>query len=149
MIMRPYRGWAPPVMREMEQLRREMNRLFADWPTRSQWRVAPGFPAVNVWTGDDNAVVSAELAGVDLQDIEIAVEDDTLTMRGNRKPDELEEGAMYHRQERRYGSFSRSIRVPFRVEAGKVEATLLNGVLTVTLPRAEDDKPRMIAVKAG
>jgi HSP20 family protein len=148
MFMRPYRGWTSP-RREMERLRREMNRMFSAWPTRSPWRDAPSFPAINVWTDDDNSVVTAELPGVTLNDLEIAVEDDTLTLRGNRQPDELEEGVVYHRQERRYGSFNRSLRLPFRVDAQKVEATLLNGVLTISLPRAELDKPKKITVKVG
>ena len=148
MLMRPYRGWTSP-RREMERLRQEMNRLFTGWPTRAQWGLAPGHPAINVWTDEDSAVVTAELAGVNRKDLEIAVEDDTLSLRGSRQPDELEEGAIYHRQERRYGGFNRSFRLPFRVDAGKVEATLLNGVLTISLPRAEADKPKSITVKAG
>jgi HSP20 family protein len=136
-------------MREMERLRREMNRLFADWPTRGPWGVAPSYPAVNMWTAGESAIVTAELAGVDLDDIEIAVENDSLTLRGRRTPDDVEESATYHRQERLYGSFSRSFRLPFRVDPETVEATLGNGVLTVTLACAEAEKPKKITVKAG
>lgn len=148
MFMRPYRGSRSP-MREMERLRREMNRLFNDWPALTTWRRASSFPAINVWTDEDSAVVTAELPGFNLKDLEIAIEDDTLSLRGSRQPNELEQGATYHRQERQYGAFSRSFRLPFRVDAGKAEATLVNGVLTVSLPRAEADKPKTITVKAG
>lgn len=147
MLMRPYAGWTSP-WREMERLRREMNRLFSDWPTQARWGAAPSFPAVNVWTDENSAVVTAELPGIILDNIDIMVEDDMLTLRGHRQPDELE-GATYHRQERRYGSFLRTFRLPFRVDAGKVEATFAKGVLNLVLPRAEEDKPQKIAIRAG
>jgi HSP20 family protein len=132
----------------MERLRREMNRLFSDWPTQARWGTAPSVPAVNVWTDENSAVVTAELPGIILDDIDITVEDDMLTLRGQRQPDELE-GATYHRQERRYGSFLRTFRLPFRVDAGKVEATFAKGMLNLVLPGAEEDKPQKIAIRAG
>jgi HSP20 family protein len=147
MLMRPYAG-SRSAWREMERLRREMNRLFAEWPRQSRWDAAPGYPAMNVWTDQDSIVVTAELPGVVLEDLDISVEDDTLTLRGTRQRDE-EEGAIYHRQERRQGSFLRTFRLPFRVDAEKVEATFKNGVLSIALPRAEEDKPRKITIRAG
>jgi len=104
---------------------------------------------MNIWTDQDSAIVTAELPGVDLEDIEISVEDDTLTLRGDRQREELEEGVTYHRQERRFGSFLRTFQLPFRVDAEKVDATLKNGVLSVFLPRAEEDRPRRIVIRAG
>ncbi len=148
MLMRPYaarsRRW-----REMDRLRREMNRLFQEWPTQARWVDAPAFPAMNVWTNEDSAIATAELPGVKIEDIEVSVENDTLTLRGSRQPEELAEGATYHRRERRCGAFTRSFRLPFRVEGEKVEATFENGVLRIYLPRAEADRPRKIAIKAG
>jgi HSP20 family protein len=126
-----------------------MNRLFTDWSTQARRTVAPGYPAMNIWTDQDSAIVTAELPGVNLEDIDISVEDDTLTLRGDRQRDALEEGVTYHRQERRFGSFLRTFQLPFRVDAEKVDATLKNGVLSVSLPRAEEDKPRRIAIRAG
>lgn len=148
MIMRPYAGWTSH-RGEMERLRREMNRLFGEWPTTARWGNVPSYPAMNVWTDEDSAVVTAELPGVILENIDISVEDDTLTLRGNRQPDEEEEGATFHRRERRHGAFLRTLRLPFRVDAGKVDAVFKNGVLSVVLPRAEEDKPQKIAVRAG
>ena len=135
--------------REMDRLRRDMNRLFTDWSTQARRTVAPGYPAMNVWMGQDSAVVTAELPGVNLEDIDISVEEDTLTLRGDRQRGELEEGVTYHRRERRFGSFLRTFQLPFRVDAAKVDATLKNGVLSISLPRAEEDKPRRIAIRAG
>ena len=147
MLMRPYAGWRSS-WREMERLRREMNRLFRNWPTQARWGTAPGYPAMNVWTDENSTIVTAELPGVILEDIDISVEDGTLTLRGNRQPDEVE-GVTYHRQERRYGSFLRTFRLPFRVDPEKVEATFKTGVLNIALPRAEADKPKKIAIRAG
>jgi HSP20 family protein len=132
----------------MERLRREMNRLFSDWPTRAGLSPVPSYPAMNVWVDENSAVVTAELPGVLLDHIDISVEDDTLTLRGDRQPD-LEEDATYHRRERRHGSFVRTSKMPFRVDADSVDATLKNGILSIVLPRAEEDKPKKIAVRAG
>ena len=148
MLMRPTRSWRSS-WREMEELRRDMNRLFGDVPRESRWRAAPEYPAMNVWTDENNAVLTAELPGVKPEDIDISVEDELLTLRGNRQREELEEGMTYHRRERRFGPFSRTFRLPFRVEADAVEATFQNGILGVVLPRAEADLPRKIAVKSG
>jgi HSP20 family protein len=104
---------------------------------------------MNVWTDTDSAVVTAELPGVSLEDIEITVEDDTLTLRGDRQRETPEEEATYHRRERRFGSFLRTFSLPFRVDSERVDATLRNGVLSISLPRAEEDKPRKITIRAG
>jgi HSP20 family protein len=133
----------------MERLRREMNELLSEWPRRAKWDTTPGYPAMNVWTSENNARVTAELPGVNLADIDISVENELLTVRGDRQPDELEAGGTYHRQERRHGSFVRTFRLPFRVAADEVEASYEKGVLSIMLPRAEADKPRKITIKAG
>lgn len=139
----------PSPWSEMERLRREMNRLFASFPTISGMRVAPGYPAMNVWTNEDGAVVTAELPGIDPEKLDIAVVENTLTLSGERKPLELAEGDVYHRRERGYGKFTRSFQLPFNVEASNVQAVYEKGVLNITLPRAEADKPRKIVVKAA
>jgi HSP20 family protein len=133
----------------MERLRREMNRLFSDYPDRARLSAAPSYPAMNVWMDENSAIVTAELPGVLPEQIDISVENDTLTLRGDRQPDKEQESVVYHRRERRYGSFLRTSKLPFRVNPEKVDATFKNGVLSITLPRAEEDKPKKIAVKAG
>ncbi len=135
--------------REMERLQREVNRLFADSAGVVGGRMAAGYPAINVWSNDESAVVTAELPGVDPEDIDISVVGDTLTLTGSRRPTELKEGEKYHRRERGYGQFTRSFQLPFQVEADKVEAQFEKGVLHISLPRAEADKPRKIAIKAA
>ena len=144
-MYRRYR--VPSVWREMDRLQREMNRLFDDtYPRRA--RRAAGYPAMNVWTNEDGLIITAEVPGVKPEDIDISVVGDTLTLSGSRKPDELKEDSRYHRQERGYGDFTRSIQLPFLANVKKVEATFQNGVLNITMPRAEEDKPKKITVKA-
>ena len=151
MLTRPSSSWMSP-WREMERLRRDMNRLFGDWPrTQSPlatWTNSASYPAMNVWTGDDKIILTAELPGISLEALDISVEEDTLTLRGERRPEEVE-GATYHRRERRHGTFMRTFRLPFRVDADGVEATFKSGVLNISLPRAEEDRPRKIQVRAG
>ncbi len=146
MMLREFRG-VSPMWREMERLRREMEQLFNEGAFRSP--MMRGFPAMNVWVNENGAVVTTELPGVLPEDLDISVVDDTLTISGSRKPEELEEGATYHRRERGCGSFTRSFQLPFKVDPQQVEAVANNGILNITLPRAEEDKPKKIAVRVG
>ena len=136
--------------REFDRLWHEMDRLFTNWPVQSvlRWNGEHSYPATNVWTNEDGAVVSAELPGVVPEDIDISVVNDTLTISGARKPEEAE-GATYTRRERGHGEFTRTFQLPFLVQGDRVKATFDNGVLHITLPRAEEDKPKRIEVKAG
>jgi len=138
----------PTVWHEMDHLQSEMNRLFqVYYPNRL--RSAPAYPSLNVWTNEESLNVTAEVPGVRPEDIDISVVGDTLTLSGTRKPEELDENTRYHRQERGYGDFARSLQLPFPVDVNKVEATFHNGVLMVAMPRAEADKPRKITVKSS
>lgn len=137
----------PSIWQEMDQIQREMNRLF---DTTSKGRVfnSPSYPAINIWTNEDGQVISAEMPDVHPDDIDIDVTGDALSISGERKPDELIKDAHYHRRERSYGSFSRTIQLPFMVDTNKVEANFKNGVLMISLPRAEADKPKKITIKS-
>jgi HSP20 family protein len=129
-------------------MQRELNRLYEpNLPKRVRRPVS--FPAVNIWTNDDNAFVTAEVPGVEPKDIDIALVGGTLTISGSRFMEDLEDNTRYHRQERNYGKFSRSIQLPFNVNASKVEANFKDGILSITLPKAEEDKPRKISVKTA
>lgn len=144
-MYRRYR--VPSVWRDMDRLQNEMNRLFEAY-TPSRMRQAPGFPSMNVWSNDDGLVVTAEIPGIHPDDIEISVVGETLTVSGERKPDEIpDENSRYHRQERGYGKFTRSLQLPFPVNVAQVEAIFKNGLLQITMPRTEEDKPRKITVK--
>lgn len=135
------------------RLRNEMDRLFDDafqgFPRRTPGRwLAPSFPAVNVWEDADNVYLEAELPGLKLDDIELFIMGDELTIKGERRHVDEEEVA-YHRKERGTGCFSRVFRLPVGVDADKVEATLRDGVLAVTMPKAAEAKPCKVEVKAS
>jgi HSP20 family protein len=104
------------------------------------------FPAVNIWSNGNEAIVTLELPGIDASSVDITVVGKAVTLRGVRQPETLKEGESYHRQERWAGHFSRTIDLPFMVDAGKVGARFSKGMLTITLPRTEADKPRKISV---
>lgn len=133
---------ADPVT-EMQRLQREMNRLFSG----ATELYAHDFPAVNVWRGEDGAIVTAEVPGIESEKLDISVVGDSLTLSGSREIDPLKQGESYHRQERTYGRFARTLQLPFQVDAAKVTAKYEKGVLQITLPRLEAEKPRKIAIK--
>jgi HSP20 family protein len=135
--------------REVEQLRREMNQLFEQLDRGPRLSAATTYPAMNVWTNADGAVITAELPGMNADDLEISVQGDTLTLRGSRSAEEQGEGMTYHRRERGSGQFRRSFQLPFNVDPNKVEANYERGVLHIFLPRSEADKPRKIQVRSA
>ena len=146
MFLRPRYG-VDVSWREFDRLQREMNRLFDTVFSDVRRRSAPNYPAMNIWTNEEGAVITAELPGISPDDIDISVVGETLTLSGERKPDQLSQGDKYHRRERPYGKFSRTIQLPFLVDVDGVEALFEKGVLHISLPRAEADKPKKIAVK--
>ncbi len=108
---------------------------------------ASEFPSINLWADDDGAVLTSELPGVDMKDLELTVSGKQITIKGSRATPDLEvSNAQLVRQERMEGNFERAVQLPFNIEAGKVTAKLQNGVLEIAIPRAEIDKPRKIAV---
>lgn len=107
--------------------------------------VSTSFPAFNVWSNDDGAVLTSELPGVKMEDIDITVSGKEVTVKGARKEEENKD-VRYIRRERPTGEFTRAFELPYQIDAAKVGAKLSNGVLRIDLPRAENDKPRKIAV---
>ena len=107
------------------------------------------FPAINLWQSEDSATITAELPGVEAGDIDISVKDDLLAFSGERRSEEVDDKARWHRRERAWGKFSRAVRVPFNVDPDRTEARMNNGVLEVTVHRREEDKPQRIQVQAA
>lgn len=105
------------------------------------------FPTINLWTSSDGAILTAEVPGVNPEDLDIAVHQDTVTLRGKRDPEPLPQGAVVHRAERVTGRFARNLTLPFRVDPDGVKARFRQGVLTLELPRPEDEKPKRIQVQ--
>jgi HSP20 family protein len=139
--------WQPfqPVSNVLSQFQNEINRLFDRWgddPNR-----AAVAPLINAWEAGDEIFLEAELPGLELNELEIYVSGgNQLTIKGQRKPPTVNKG-VWHRQERPFGAFNRTLTLPFAVDADKVEARLENGVLTVKLAKHESARPRKIAVK--
>jgi HSP20 family protein len=140
-------GWSP--WREMDRLQAEMERLFERSRTAGNDSYVPGYPPVNLWSGEDEVVVSAELPGVDADKIDISVVEDTVTLSGQRGSDDVPKGAVFRHRERGRGRFSRTFRLPFRIDASAVDARYANGILEVTLPRAAEDRPKKVPVLAA
>ena len=103
-------------------------------------------PAFDISETANEIHVKAELPGVDAKEIDITVTGDLLTIKGEKKEENEEKGQNFHRRERRYGSFSRSFRLPVEVKADSIDAGYKDGVLTVTMPKAEAEKARRIEV---
>ncbi len=142
-IFRNGAGWDP--WRELRFLQQNMNRLLGD----SSVLAAREYPAINVWSGDNDVVLTTEIPGVEADDLDISVKDRTLTIRCTRKAESLQESETYHRQERGAGSFVRNVQLPFSIDENKIEAGLEKGILRLTLPRAESEKPRKVEVKSA
>jgi len=142
--------WDP--FRDLVSIQDELNRLFGRTYggaelTRSSASGAWS-PALDVYETTEKLVAMVELPGIDPDDVEVAVEDSTLTISGSRELSRETKQEDYHRIERRYGSFSRAIRLPETADANKVEARFDKGVLTIEVPKREEAKPRRIEVKA-
>ena len=137
---------------EMVTLRQAMDRLFEDsfvspLTMRGYNGEAPA-PALDVHQNADEIVVTAALPGIKPEDVDITITGQTLSIRGEFKADDKVERDQYLYRERRYGSFNRQLQLPVRVQGESANATFENGVLTLTIPKAEDVKPRQIQVKA-
>ncbi len=128
---------------EMSKLNREFNHL-----TRHTHRTrrAGVYPPVNVYDDGEAFVVRAEIPGIDPKTLEVQATYNSLTLKGERKPSEQDEAVSFHRREREYGSFSRSLNLEQPVNSDKVQASYKLGVLEVILPKADEAKPRKIGV---
>lgn len=131
------------------RLREEMEQLFGGLVENAQaFAGSRAFPALNIWEDDDNVYAEAEVPGLKLDDLELLVTGDELSIKGSRS-DTGEEGASFHRRERGSGAFNRVVRLPVDIDGDKVEATLRDGILLITMPKAVAAKPRKIKVKTS
>lgn len=138
--------------REIRGLNNELNRLFTGFPTatgredlvRGAWN-----PSVNIFEDKEHLVLEAELPGLTKNDFEITVENNVLTLKGERKFENESNGDNFHRVERAYGSFTRQFTLPSTVTAEGATADLENGILKVSLPKREDTKARKIEINGA
>ena len=141
--------WNPA--RDFLSVRDEMNRLFNQFFGRTggdveSWLSGAWAPSVDIYETDDTLVIKAEVPGFTKEDLHIEINDNTLTLKGERRPDPAVKEEQYHRRERTYGAFQRSFLLPAMVDQGKVQAMYRDGVLELRLPKAEAAKPRRIAI---
>ena len=144
--------WEP--FRDLVSIQDRMNRIFDEAfrggtrPSSSdeEWSLGSWAPAVDIFEQDGNIVLKAELPGVDPKDVDVRVENNVLTLRGERKLDNEVQKENYHRVERAYGSFSRSFTLPSVVDTEKIKADYRDGVLRVTLPKREEARPKQISI---
>ncbi len=150
MVRFPSFGAFPNLFQEMERMRSEMDRLFAGIMGRAPLSALDSgvFPALNVIEESERILVHAELPGVRPEDVEISIEGNTLTLRGERKRDDLG-NVSYHRRERAAGRFQKALTLPVEVNPDGVEAKCKHGVLKLVLPKAEHAKPKKIPVLAA
>ncbi|MCK6481363.1 MAG: Hsp20/alpha crystallin family protein [Planctomycetes bacterium] len=126
----------------------DLDQFFNDfWRTGASAEASLLSPAIDVAENEGALTVSAELPGLERKDIDLTVKDGVLMLRGEKRMEEESRDRKYHRIERRYGSFYRALALPDTVDADRVDAAFRNGVLTVTLPKRPESKPRNISIK--
>jgi HSP20 family protein len=130
-----------PGIGRLTNLQVELDRLFG---TQAVWA-----PALDVQEDKDNYIFRAELPGLRREDIEVSLQQGALVISGERKSEKVEEGVEIHRQERFYGKFQRALTLPAPVATDKVKAQYKDGILTVTLPKTEEAKPKQIDVSVN
>jgi HSP20 family protein len=141
--------WRPTG--DMFRFRDEMDHLFNDFidrlpfPRESAQQIWN--PEVDVREMDNEIIVEAEIPGMEQKDIDVSIKDNVLTLKGEKKMEKEEKEANYHRVERTYGSFVRSLMLPSKVSADKATAKYKNGVIKITVPKTEEVKPKEIAVE--
>jgi len=145
-----FRPFGEPFFREMEDMSDRLNRFFGSWTRpyeKEALAVAEWAPAVDIQETDKEYLVKAELPEVEKNDVKVTVQDNILTIQGERKQEKEEKGKKFHRIERSYGTFLRTFGVPEEVEPTKVEAEFKDGLLKVHLPKTEKPRVKAIEVK--
>jgi len=141
--------WQP--FSDMVPLRQAMDRLFEDSfvrPSRFTGLFGEGAETpIDIYQTDEDVVVKASVPGIKPEEVDVTITGDTLTLKGETKTEEEVKKENYFRKERSYGAFSRSILLPSSLQTDKAEATFENGVLTLTIPKAEESKPKQIKIK--
>lgn len=144
----PRMGFTTPFT-QLDRMRRDLEHLLGGGYSTGQEEMPTGvYPLTNITEDKDNFYVRAELPGIKADDIDISITGNSLSLSGARSIAPEDEKVKYHRRERESGTFRRMIKLPSLIDTSKVEAHSANGVLTVTLPKAEEAKPRQIPIKA-
>lgn len=137
--------WDP--FKEIERLQKEINRIFDNsMNTNKEHAMGVWYPAVDIYEDPERVVISADLAGIDPRDVELNIEGDTLTIKGERKFEHEDKKDNYVRVERAYGTFMRTFTIPEYVDKDKISAEYEKGMLNITLPKKPESQPKKIKV---
>jgi len=132
---------------EFERIRAGLDELSQNLVKEGKMHMDPTvFPPLNIYESGDALIIKAELPGFQAEDLDISIEGDTLTLQGTRKRDQENKNASYHRREIETGNFSRAIALPARIDLDKVTAKLADGILSLTLHKADVVKPKQINI---
>lgn len=132
---------------EFERIRRGLDELSQNLISEGKAHMTPTvFPPLNIYEGAETLLLKAELPGIKAEDLDISIEGDTLTLQGTRKHGQEDENVSYHRREIETGNFSRAIALPARIDMDKITAKLSDGILTLTLHKADVVKPKQIHI---
>jgi HSP20 family protein len=137
--------WDIDVWSEMERLQREMNNLFSNYGRSNG---SSSYPLTNVYDNQENIVVTAELPGMTKDSVSISYTDGVLTISGKQEPLANINKMTVVRQERAMGNFEKTLRIPIKIDQGKITASFTNGILIVMLPKSEEAKPKTITIEA-
>jgi HSP20 family protein len=143
--MRAMTRWNP--FRDLYGMRKEMDKIFTRYEDDAPTQTGAWCPAVDIYETEEKLVLTAELPGIEKENVKINLENSILTIAGERKFSDDVKNDSYHRVERSYGSFYRSFTLPSRIDNEKIEAKFKDGVLEIVLPKKEEAKPRQIEVK--
>jgi HSP20 family protein len=136
---------------QMDKLRRDMDRLCSrvldEFGMPLIPRIAREVPFMDLSETEDTLIIKAEVPGINPEELDISITDDTLSIKGETKQELVEESGDYHRTERRYGFFSRTLQLPCRIKIDDVKATYKKGILNIVMPKCKPEKAREIKVK--
>ena len=138
--------WDNDRWSELEKIKLDMNNLLTgadrNYPGRS-------YPLVNIYDSKESIIMTAEMPGMAKEDVNIAFSDGRITLSGERSSSDKNKDLSCLRSERDLGKFEKSIRIPIKIEPDKISAALINGVMTITLPKAEEAKPKIIKIQTN
>ena len=140
--------WSP--VRSMIDLQNEVNQLFNDFyssPGTARSGATVWHPLVDISETENEIIVVAEVPGMNKEDLKISIQENILTLQGEKKQEQKKKDEQYHRIEREYGQFERSFSLPTTVNTNKIKATCKEGVLTIILPKTEEAKPKELAIQ--
>jgi HSP20 family protein len=135
-------------MRDLMTMQDEINRMLGEFASapEGEMRTPKVYPAADIAENKDSFVITAELPGLKKEDVKVTLQNNILTISGEKKMESEQKGQTYHRVERSFGTFFRTFELPIPVDSGKIQADFKDGILSISMPKVEEAKPREIAI---